>query len=171
MFSLKKDIQNRTGCASCCPDRILVQPHMKHLSSLCVNVCPHLSNLQCNNANRLHDSRGDTNRQIDWLSCGMAMVGWDHFYVIGSAIAVSPNVWKQASPAPAPCWSAKPQCLEKGPEIHHICYSHSEPAGQKNWPANTNLHIEQPLIGRLTPWSPPEGYEPVIFECNGGLIS
>ena len=73
-------VQNKTGSGTRCPERLLVQLHTRHLTSLCINACPHLSNLQHNNANPFHDSRGDGNREIVWLSCGTATVGWDHFF-------------------------------------------------------------------------------------------
>lgn len=47
----------------------------------------------------------------------------------------------------------------KSPEIHHICYSEACGAITSSY----QPPIEEPLIGRLTLQSLPEGYEPVIF--------
>ena len=98
-----------------------------------------------------------------WAGCHLGRLQKDEiiYDVIAAAVADSPDVWKTASPTLVTCRSAKPQRLEK---------KHQEPP-YLSQPEPSSLQSNKPLSGRLTPRSPPIGFEPVIIECNEGLIS
>lgn len=161
-------VGNKTGSANWCPERVPTQLHMRHLANLCIHMCQRFSDLQYNNANPFHDSRGDSNREnrpaVMWDGCRWVrslLCNWCCYCSLSQCVKAGIARAGTLSISQTSVFREKPRDPPYLLQPHWACRSN-------NWPAASSLPIRLPLIGRLTLWSPPKGYEP---ECNGGLIS